>query len=184
MNVSLSGIEHAYARLAPRERTLVQIAVGVLVALVAWGAVSWLQKTKQDLRRGIAAKERQLEEVQQLRKTYLQLKQQTEALTSRYSNRPQNFSLFSFLEGVGSKTVSREKILAMSPSSKTVGDQFVEESVEMRLSGVTLAQIVGLLHEVDNSAAPLRVPRLQMKKRLNEPYQFDVVLVVSSIKSA
>jgi hypothetical protein len=80
--------------------------------------------------------------------------------------------------------VTREKILAMAPSSKTIGNEFVEDSVEMRLSGVTLQQVVGLLFEVENAPAPLRVSRIQMKKRLNEQYNFDVTVVVSAIKSA
>jgi general secretion pathway protein M len=184
VSVSLSGITHAYARLAPRERMLTQVAGGVTLLVLLYFMVSWFQNAKADLRLKIAAKERQLDEIQELRRTYLQLKAQAESVTSNYTNRPQNFSLFSFLDGVGTKTVSREKILAMSPSSKTVGDQYVEESVEMRLSGVSLNQVVGLLYEVENAPTPLLVSRLQMKKRFNDPYNFDVTLVVSSVKSA
>ena len=184
MKISLAGIGHAYARLAPRERMFVQLAASALAATVLYGIVSSVESAKESLRQKIAAKERQLQQVQELRQTYLQLRQQTDLLTSHFSNRPKDFSLFSFLEGAGTKTVTREKILAMAPSSKTIGTEFVEESVEIRLAGVSLSQVTGLFYEIDNAPIPLRVSRIQMKKRYNDPHNFDVTLVVSSIKSA
>jgi hypothetical protein len=184
MNFSLSAITHAYARLAPRERQLVQLAAAVTGLLVVYLAGSWYHSAKLDLRTKIAAKERQLAEVQDLRLKYLLLKHQTDAVGAASGKRPENFSLFSFLDGVGTKTVTREKILSMSPSSKTVGDQFVEESVVMKIQGVPLQQIVGLLYEIENAPTPLAVSRLQMKKRFNDVYNFDVTLVVSSVKTA
>ncbi|MEA2624506.1 MAG: ral secretion pathway protein [Candidatus Binatota bacterium] len=175
---------HAYTRLAPRERLLVQIAAGVTALIIAYLVVGSFHSAQAALRTRIAAKERQLEQIQELRRAYLQVKSQTERLTADYAERPQNFSVFSYLETAGTKTVTREKILAMSPSSKTVGDEFVEESVELRISGVTLPQMVGLLHQVENAPVPLRVSRLQMKKRFNEPYNFDVTMAVSTITRA
>lgn len=182
--LSLSSLLHAYARLAPRERLLVQIAVAVTAFLAVYGMVATLESKKSDLRARIVAKEHQLEEVQKLRMTYLELRREADVLISAQGSQPENFSLFSFLDGVGTKTLTREKILAMSPSSKTVGDQYVEEQVEMRLSAVSLSQMVNLLHEIENAPAALRVARLQMKKRYNDSYNFDVTLVVSSLKSA
>lgn len=184
MKISLAGVEHAYARLAPRERLFVQLGAAALAATVLYGIVSWVESAKGSLRHKITAKERELQQIQELRQTYLQLRQQTDLLTSHLSSRPKDFSLFSFLEGAGSKTVTREKILAMAPSSKTIGTEYVEDSVEMRLSGVSLSQVIGLLYEVENASTPLRVSRIQMKKRFNEPHNFDVTLVISSVKSA
>ena len=184
MKISLAGIGHAYARLAPRERLFVQLGTAALAVTVLYGIGSSVESGKSNLRHKIAAKERELQQIQAFRQTYLQLRQQTEVLTSHFSNRPKDFSLFSFLEGAGSKTVTREKILAMAPSSKTIGTEFVEESVEMRLSGISLSQLIGLLYEVENASTPLRVSRIQMKKRFNDAFNFDVTLVVSNVKSA
>jgi hypothetical protein len=181
---SFSVLLHAYARLAPREKLLAQVATATTAFVLVYLVFAWVQSAKADLRTKIAAKERQLEEIQELRKTYLRLKQQADTLTATQAERPENFSLFSFLDGIGTKTVTREKILAMSPSSKTIADQYVEESVEMRLSGVSLQQVVSLLHQVENAPTPLVVSRLQMKKRFNDVYNFDVTLVVSSVTTA
>jgi hypothetical protein len=72
----------------------------------------------------------------------------------------------------------------MAPSSKTIGDQYVEESVNVQLVGITLAQTVSLFYEIEQSASPIHVSRLQMKKRVTDPYQFDLSFSVSSIKTA
>lgn len=184
MNFSLSALLHAYARLAPREKLLLQIAAGATAVVLVYLTFAWTQSARAELRTKIAAKERQLEEIQELRKVYLQLKQQAETVTATQAERPENFSLFSFLDGIGTKTLTREKILAMSPSSKTIADKYVEESVEMRLSAVSLSQVVNLLHQIENAPTPLLVARLQMKKRFNDPYNFDVTLVVASVTVA
>ena len=184
MNDWIQSAMHAYARLAPRERALLQGAVALTLLTILFLTVSSYRSAKADLRAKITAKHRQLDEVQQLRRTYLRLKQQAETLTTTYGQRPESFSLFSYLDGVGKKTVSREKILAMSPSSKTIGDQYVEEAVEMKLANVTLPQVLELLHQIETAPTPLLVSRLQMKKRYDDPYEFEVTLVVTSLTEA
>jgi len=184
MSVWLQTVLHAYARLAPRERLLLQVAIGATVLVMLYGMLSWFQSAKADFRAKIAAKQEQLVQIQSLRKTYLQLQKQAESRATSSGARPENFSLFSFLDGVGKKAVSREKILAMSPSSKTIGDQYVEESVEMKLGAVSLDQMVELLYEIENAPTPLGVSRLQMKKRYNDPFNFDVTLVVTGVTAA
>lgn len=184
MKISFAPVAHAYARLAPRERLLLQAAATATAGTILFLVASTLQSTRESLQRRIDAKEQQLQEVHELAARYEALEQQTEVLTATYGDRPENFSLFSFLENIGTKTVTREKILAMSPSSKTIGDQFVEESVEMRLSAVSLESLVDLLYEIENARTPLRVTRLKMKKRHKDPHNFDVTLVISTILEA
>ena len=49
---------------------------------------------------------------------------------------------------------------------------------------MTLQQAVGLLHEIEQSATPIHVSRLVLKKRVADPYQFDLTFSVSTIKTA
>ncbi|MGH7898580.1 MAG: hypothetical protein ACREQQ_11545 [Candidatus Binatia bacterium] len=182
MKISLANLQHTLARLAPRERMFVTVAAGALAAFLVFLMIYQTQKAKTNLRERIAAKQRQLDTVQSLRSSYLELKRQTDALTSHDTNRDTNW-LYSTLDGLVAKTVSREKVQAMAPSVTKVGDQYVEESVNVQLLGITLQQMIGLLHEIEQSPTPLRISRLQMKKR-PDPQQFDVTFAVSSIKTA
>jgi hypothetical protein len=180
---SLANAQHAYARLAPRERLFVAVGAAVFAGFLLFLVVFECQSAKQSLRQKIAAKERQLETVQTLSGTYRELKRQTEALTAKEAGRAPNW-LYSTLDTLVAKNVSRDKVTSMAPSSKTIGEQYVEESVNVQLVGITLAQTVSLFYEIEQSASPIHVSRVQMKKRVTDPYQFDLSFSVSSIKTA
>ena len=180
---SLVAVQHAYARLAPRERLFVATGGAVFLGFLVFLIVYQCQSAKDGLRQKIAAKERQLERVQTLSASYLDLKRQTEALMAKEEGRTPNW-LYTTLDGLVSKSLSRDKVSSMAPSSKTIGDQYVEDSVNVQLVGITLAQTVALLYEIEHSPSPIHVSRLQMKKRVTDPYQFDVNFSVSNVKTA
>jgi hypothetical protein len=70
----------------------------------------------------------------------------------------------------------------MNPSTRNVSDELQEEDVEMRLSAVSLRDMVSLLYRIEKSDLPLLVSRLQMKKRYDQPYIFDATLVVGRLR--
>ena len=180
---SFANVQHAYARLAPRERVFVAVGAAVFAGFLVFLVVFECQSAKSSLRQRIATKERQLEKVQTLSATYLELRRQAEALTAKEVGRAPNW-LYSTLDGLVAKNVSRDKVTSMAPSSKTIGEQYAEESVNVQIVGITLAQTVSLFYEIEQSPSPIHVSRLQMKKRVSDPYQFDLSFSVSSIKTA
>jgi hypothetical protein len=76
----------------------------------------------------------------------------------------------------------REKIASMNPQNKDLGGAYREESVELKLNGVSLQQLVDLMYHIEKGPQPLRLTRLQVKKRLREPQTFDVTATVSMLK--
>ena len=182
MKLSLDYLRHAYARLAPRERNFVLAGAAATIAVVLFLVLHGLGGAKQSLRQGIVAKQRQLSQIQTLRAQYGELKRQTDELTAKSAERSPS-GLYALLEGLVTKTVTRDKIRSMDPSSKTIGDRYVEDSINVELLGITLQQTVALLYEVEHTTTPIHVSRLTMKKRVSDPYQFDVVFTVSSVKA-
>jgi type II secretory pathway component PulM len=179
--LSLANLQHAYARLAPRERLFVATGGAVFAAFVVFLIVYKAHAVKSSLRARIVAKQHQLEQVELSRSAFLELKRQTDALTSKGAG-PNG--LYATLDGIVTKKLSRDKVSSMAPSSpKTIGDQYVEEVVNVQLVGITLQQTVELLYELEQSSTPLHVSRLQMKKRPADPYQFDVTFAVSSVST-
>jgi hypothetical protein len=130
----------------------------------------------------IAASERDLAEMARLRDRYLQLKAEGDAVRRKLERGGAEFSLFSHLEGVTRDVLSRERIAAMNPSTRTVADDLQEEDVEMRLSGVSLRELVALLYKVEKSDLPLLVSRVQMKKRYDQPFVYDATVVVGRLR--
>ena len=181
LDAILAPIRQVYAGLAPRERRLVAIAAAAVAVVLLFGLVSLVRSTRAGLERRIAAKEKDLAGIQELRNTYLTLRNDTERMYTDAKTRPADFSLFSFLEGIGSRAMPREKITAMNPSNRALGNDFVEDSVEMKIGGVSLAELVELLYRLQRGPVPLRVSRLTMRKRFNDPQAFDVSLSVSML---
>jgi type II secretory pathway component PulM len=183
MKISLSHLHHALARLAPRERLLVGAAAAIFSLVVAVATIRAVQSAKAGLRARIEGKQHQLERVQALRAEYLELKRRADDLTAKSSDQSASW-LYATLEALLKKNLSREKIHSMDPSSKTIGDRYVEDSVKVEVLGVTLPQIVALLYGIEHSSKPMHVSQLQVKKRVSDPYQFDVQLSVSTVKVA
>ena len=169
-------------RLSPRERVLLGVgaAAGLLVAV--WALAGFLAERRTTLEAQIVASEREVAEMGHLRDRYLQLQAERDVVRRKLERGGADFSLFSHLEGVTRDTLSRDRVAAMNPSTRTVAEDLQEEDVEMRLSGVSLRDLVALLYRVEKSDLPLLVSRVQMKKRFDQPYVYDATLVVGRLR--
>jgi len=174
-----------YNRLAPRERVLVGVAVVTTIVIVLYSFV-WepLQTGQAQLLRRIATKEKDLSEVQRQRDLYLTLVQRLEANQAASSEADPNFNLFAYVQNAITQAVSRERIVSMNPSTKTLNPEYQELQVEVKLQQVGLPQIVDMLYRIEKGEHPLRFSRLQIKKRHADIYNFDVVATVSLLKKA
>ena len=55
----------------------------------------------------------------------------------------------------------------MKPTVSTPSEVYNEESVEIKMEGVTLEQLVRYLHQIENSPQLLKIKRLEIKPRFN-----------------
>ena len=182
MNDLRRRLEQLVERLSPRERLLLGAAGTVTALLVCWLVASALTERRQTLGAQIVASERELGEIVTLSDRFAHLRADSDAIQRTLASGGADFSLFSHLESVTREVLSRERVAAMNPSTRNVSEELQEEDVEMRLSGVSLRELVSLLYRVEKSDLPLLVSRLQMKKRFDQPYVFDATLVVGRLR--
>jgi hypothetical protein len=71
----------------------------------------------------------------------------------------------------------------MKPRSSAVGEQYKESSVEVKLENVNTQQLVNYLFRIENSEAFLRIKRLHLKKRHDNPKYLDATFLVSSYET-
>jgi len=171
-------------RLSPRERVLVGAGGAIGVVVLVWALAGVLAERRTTLQAQIAASERDVAEMGRLRDHYLQLRADRDVVHRKLERGGADFSLFSHLEGVTRDVVSRDRVAAMNPSTRTVAEDLQEEDVEMRLSGVSLREVVALLYRVEKADLPLLVSRLQMKKRFDQPFVYDATLVIGRLRPA
>lgn len=184
MNLDPRQLTAYYNRLAPRERLLLVFAVVTVVVISVYNFV-WdpLQSNSQLLSRRIALKEKELAEMQKQRDVYLDLLRHMEANRASLEQGDPNFSLFAYLDTTIAQAVGREHVTSMNPSDKNIGTEYQERLVEIRLTQISLPQLVDLLYRVEKGEHPLHFSRLQIKKRTNDIYNFDVAATVSLLKA-
>jgi hypothetical protein len=171
-------------RLSPRERTLLGLAVGAMLVISLYSFV-WqpIEDGRNLLARRIETRKKDLGQIQQMRDVYLDLLNQFELRQKIIEKADPKFSLFPHIEATVGTVVGRDHIQSMNPSNKEIAGAYREESVEIKLTAVTLQQLVDLMYKIEKSVQPLRLTRLQVKKRLREPSTFDVTATVAMLKA-
>jgi general secretion pathway protein M len=125
-----------------------------------------LFKHSADLDRQIVTARRQLAELRTMQQEYQRQKAVVDSINSQLK-RQQNFAIFSRLEEFAGQTGIRNKILYMKPTVSTPSEVYNEESVEIKMEGVTLEQLVRYLHQIENSPQLLKIKRLEIKPRFD-----------------
>ncbi|MGE3541444.1 MAG: type II secretion system protein GspM [Candidatus Tectimicrobiota bacterium] len=156
-----------FRSLQPRERfAILGAAAALLVFLVFKLAIDPLLKRSADLDRQIVTARRQVSELRTMQQEYLRQKSVLDSINSQLKKQ-QNFAIFSRLEELAGQTGIRNKILHMKPTVSTPSEVYNEESVEIKMEGVTLEQLVRYLHQVESSPQLLKIKRLEVKPRFD-----------------
>ena len=153
--------------LQPRERLFIGGAGATLVLFLIFKlAIDPLFKHSSELDRQIVTARRQLTELRVLQQEYLRQKTVVDSINSQLK-RQQNVAIFSRLEEFAGQTGIRNKILYMKPTVSTPSEVYNEESVEVKMEGVTLEQLVRYLHQIETSPQLLKIKRLEIKPRFD-----------------
>ncbi|MBI3327668.1 MAG: hypothetical protein HYZ81_13335 [Nitrospinae bacterium] len=168
-------------KLAGREK-LILTAGGVAIALLLFfqfGLSPALGRLKT-LDRLVGQKERDVQEMKALRETYLSRKAVMEEMNHSLSQRGKDFAIFSFLEDLAIKAGVKSNIVYMKPALSTSSELYRESSVEMKLEGIALQQLIQYLYQIEQAPQTLRIRRLLIKPRLGNPDILDITFLVST----
>ncbi len=169
-----------WQNLQPRERLFVGGAGAALVLVLFFMLViDPLFKRSAELDRQIVTARRQLTELRTMQQDYRRQKSVVDSINSQLKNQ-QNFAIFSRLEELAGQTGIRNNILYMKPTVSTPSEVYNEESVEIKMEGVTLAQLVRYLHQVENSPQLLKIKRLETKPRFDNRQLLTATFRVSA----
>ena len=153
-----------YFLMLQRREQLLVIGAGVLVLLLALFTfvIDPILARAANLDRRLATAGRQLAELQTLRGDYRRQKRVIDRIDNRLRRQRRNFAIFSYLEQVAGRTGVQDKIQSVNTIASPPSTEYKEDSVEVRMEGVTLQQLVEYLHRVENSPQILRIKRLQI----------------------
>lgn len=166
-------------KLAKREKNLVYLAVlGVVVFALFQFLIFPFFDNREKLRRGVKGKERALQEILALSAEYQAYRKGSQGVQRALAKREKGFALFSFLEREAGAAEVKPHIKYMKPSQSPGPGPYKESAVEMKLEGITLAQLVGYLYRIESPEHVVRLKRLSVKENKKEEGYMDAVLQV------
>ena len=168
-------------RLNSREKAVVVTGLIVLALMFIWFALlNPYFTTMETLDRKIAARQRSLAKVEEMRDQIVLLRQQLADVGSRSQGaRP----LFSQVENLTEQTGVRGQLLSMRPQSASIQGGFRQQLVEIRLEKISLSQLVKLLHAIEYRSGGVQVKSMRTNPRFEDRSLFDVNMVLVSMES-
>ncbi len=172
-------------RLAFREKVVLGLGALLGVMLLAYTLIITPYREKMRvLDRRITQKTIELKEISTLSQEYLEIRERMEELKGKARKRGKSFSLFSHLESLAGKTLIKGNIASMKPQSTPISGDYKESSVEVKLESITTGQLVDYLFRIEDSEAFLKIKRLHVKKRHDNPKYLDATFLVSTYESS
>jgi len=172
-------------RLAFREKVVLGLGaiVGVILLIYTLVITPYMEKLRV-LDRRISQKTVELKEISALSQEYLEIKGRMEQLKGKARRSKRGFSLFSHLESLAGQTRIKGNIASMKPQSTPLGEHYKESSVEVKLESITTKQLVDYLFRIENGEAFVRIKRLHLKKRHDNPKYLDATFLVSTYETS
>ncbi len=172
-------LKERWQHFSQRERIMVSAGGAVIAAvLVFLLIVDPLTASIDKLDRQARRKAKDSQELALVAQEYLAKQARITKLEQRMPSPPAQFSLLAFMEEATTTAQIRDRIVGMQPQAPLVVQGYQETSVDLRLDGVTLPQILALLVAIEQAPYDVQVHHLQMKPKYDNPVNLDATLKI------
>jgi general secretion pathway protein M len=173
----MTAIGEIWRRFSWREQLVLGWGAVIVAGLLLYMlAVDPLLERIAMLDRLIPQKQKELEQLNRLREEYGRLKGQVDADVRSMGT---DFSLSTFVEKTVLEQVGKPHLAGIKPQPEMPFENYQEVAVEVRLEQVQLGQIVAFLSGLEQATQRLRVKRLEIKSRFNEPDLLDAAITIA-----
>jgi general secretion pathway protein M len=172
-------LKERWQHFSPRERIIVSVGGAmVAAALVFLLIVDPLLASIDKLDRQAKRKAKDSQELALVSQEYLLKQARITKLEQRMPSPPAQFSLLAFMEEATTTAQIRDRIVGMQPQAPITVQGYQETSVDLRLDGVTLPQLLALLVAIEQAPYDVQVRHLQMKPKYDNPVNLDATLKI------
>ncbi len=147
-------------------------AAAILLYALVLSPISSDLSRKRDL---IPRKEKELDEMKELRTQYVEIQKQLQAAQAAAAQRG---PLLTDMENFTKSANLSSKIVSMKPQAGVQTEGFKESIVEVKLDNITLYDIVNYVYLLEKNT--LRIRKLQFKPRYDNPKLLNATILVSS----
>jgi general secretion pathway protein M len=174
-----ADVEAWFSGLAPRERTLVSLAALAVAVFVVFLAFARVQRGIATREANIDRKTQVLAQVGKLAQGYRQAQAERTQLEAKLKGPP--LQLMSFVSQTGQRLgIEVNDLRPGTPAAAGASDKLVEETVEVNLARLDLAHLSDLLQSLERGPGVVKVRRLAMRTRSDDPAAVDVTIVIAT----
>jgi general secretion pathway protein M len=174
-----ADLEALFSRFSPREKVMIGAAGAAVAAFVLLLVSMGVSRAIRSREARIDAKTQVLSQVGQLAQIYRRAQSERALLEAKIKTPVQ---LMSYVSQVGGRLGI--EVNDLRPSQPVAGadknDKVVEESVEVNLAKLDLQRLASLLGELERGPGLVKVRRLALRTRNDDPQAVDVTLVVAT----
>lgn len=171
-------------RLSARERALVLAAGGLFVGALVFSFLllpAWEEGSR--LKGAAVRKEAEVARFSLLVAEYRELSARAKKAEDLLAA-GEGTSLLTQVETVARDSGVKDRIASMKPQRVQLPSKMWEASVEVRLEKIDLREAVEVLRRLTGSSRPVRVKRLHLKTRFDDPRLLDATFLVSAMEGA
>lgn len=132
------------------------------------------------LTRKRAAREKDLAEMLSLQQRYLAAKAISQRLTNRLAATRPDDSPAKLIDEIGIKGKSSQ----IKPVQGEDHGGLVEDAAEVRIEGLTVNEMVNLLHHLEKGMKPVLIKKASIKTRFDDPSRVDLTMTIALLKGA
>jgi general secretion pathway protein M len=169
-------IEAFVSRLSPRERVMVAAAAAAVGAFVLFLAATGVSRSLSGRESRIEQKTQMLAQLGKLTAGYRQAQAERQALEGRLKGPP--VQLMSYVSQAGAQ--QGVEVNDLRPGTPTTSEGLQEETVEVNLARIDVARLARLLEALERGPGVVRVRRVRVSTRSDDPTLVDVTLQVSA----
>ena len=173
-----------WQRMARREKLMVGGLIIMVTAILFFSLVmSPLLDSRQRLQKSLTKKQVQLQAVRDLQKEYRVLQHTSGDIQKRLKTRPENFTLFAFIEQQAAAAGIKQQINYLKPSEVESTGPLRESRVDMKLQKITLKDLVKFLKGVESHEKVVSVNRISIQEHGKEQGYLNAVLQVVTFRA-
>lgn len=173
-----ADLEAFFAGLSAREKVLVSAALAATAAFVLFLVSLGVSRAISAREGRIDQKTLVLSQIGQLAQGYRRAQADRTVLEGKLSGPP--VQLMSFVSQAGTRLGIPVNDLRPGQPAAASSDKVTEDSVEVSLAKLDLPRLASLLTELERGPGIVKVRRLAVRSRSDDPAAVDVTLVVST----
>ncbi len=166
-----------WSSLSLRERRMIALMAAAAVVFVAALGFTSLRKSISAREASIAAKKQQMVEIGRLAEGYREAEMARQRIESRIKGNP--VRLFSYLEDLAKKQQIQLGDM-QDRGTDTIGDGINRSTVEVSFARIDLRSLTGFLNEIEKSQQLVKVEKLRLRGRSDDPNALDAAVTVST----